>query len=339
MRTPLCCRLGLRVPLIQAPMNWATDARLVAAVSNAGGLGSLGPNAGASEPVADPRVTGERLRREIRETRRLTDRPFAVNVPIGSGNARAYSDGAIDILLEERVGIAIVCMGGPDVYTARLKAAGVFVIHAVASVRHARKAEEAGVDAVVAEGFDGGGHSGFDELPMAVLVPQVVEAVRLPVIAAGGVVDGRGLVMALAAGAEAAYMGSRFLASLEAPIHDDVKQAIVAAGDTDTTSWGRRTGVARTLRNAFARRYRELELAGASREELDGHVDDYSGRPGGRRVAGLKHGDLEQGEIYLGAGAGMIRDVLSCAEIIERTMQEAELTIGRLQRLRRSGED
>lgn len=325
MPTELCRRLGIEAPIIQAPMNWATDACLVAAVSAAGGLGTLGPNAGREVAVAsaDPAVTGDRLRREIRGVRRLTSKPFAVNFPIGHGANRIFSDRAVEVAIEEGIAIAIIVMGSPEVYTDRLKKAGVFVIHAVGSAKHAKKAESHGCDAVVAEGFEAGGHSGFDELPMSVLVPQVVDAVRIPVIAAGGITDGRGLVMALATGAGAAYMGTRFLATIESPIHRSVKEALVAADDSATVSWGRRTGIARTLRNAFTDRFREMELSGATAVELNALIADYKTMPGGRRVGGLRGGDLEQGEVYAGAGAGMIRDVLTCAEVIERTLAQA----------------
>ena len=222
----------------------------------------LGPNAGDEPASADPRQMGERLRRQIKAIRAATARPFAVNVPIGRGGNRVFSDRSIEVLIEEGVRIAIIVTGSPEVYTTRLKQAGVFVIHAVASVKHARKAESCGVDAVVAEGFDAGGHSGFDEIPTASLVPQVAEACAIPVIAAGGIVDGRGLVAALGYGAQAVYMGTRFMATVECPIHDKVKQAIVAALDTGSTSWGRSTEVARTLKNRFTEEYRRRELSG-----------------------------------------------------------------------------
>jgi enoyl-[acyl-carrier protein] reductase II len=322
MRTDLCQRLGIAAPIIQAPMNWATDWRLVSAVSAAGGLGTLGPNAGATEPSPDPQVTGERLRAQIAAVRAATDRPFAVNIPIGRGGGRIFSDRALEIVVEEKVPVVVVATGSPDVYTARLKAAGIFVMHAIASVRHALKAQDAGVDAVVAEGFDGGGHSGFSELPMAVLVPQVVDAVRIPVVGAGGIVDGRGLVTALAGGAQAVYMGTRFMACEEAPIHRNVKDALVAADDIGTLSWGRTTEVARTLANPFARRFREMELAGVGAKELHDFIAHYPPGPN-RRVGGLIKGDMEEGEIYAGAGAGMIREVLPAAQIIARTVAQA----------------
>ncbi|MFN8533922.1 MAG: nitronate monooxygenase [Dehalococcoidia bacterium] len=333
IRTRLTEQLGIAVPIIQAPMNWATDPRFVAAVSNAGGLGVLGPNAGVAEPTPDPAAVGERLRRLIREIRSLTDRPFAVNFPIGRGADRAFSDATVAVAVEEHAPIAIVVEGSPEVYTETLKAAGIFVMHAIGNVRHAHKAEACRVDAVIAEGYEAGGHSGFDELPVSVLVPQVAAAVRIPVIAAGGIVNGQGLVSALALGAQAVSMGTRFMATRECPIHTDIKAAIVAASDQSTLSWGRTTEVARTFRNAFAEQYRRLELGGASPDELRQFVRSYDRIPGGRRVGGLKHGDLEQGEIYLGAGAGMIGDVLSCAEVIEQTMAEAHAILERLNSL------
>lgn len=330
MMTPLCRALGMKCPIIQAPMNWATDAALVAAVSNAGGLGVLGPNAGGEPASADARQTGERLRRQIQAIRAASSRPFAVNVPIGRGGSRAFSDRSIEVLIQEGVRIAIIVTGSPEVYTPRLKQAGVFVIHAVASVKHAQKAESCGVDAVVAEGFDAGGHSGFDEVPTASLVPQVAQACKVPVIAAGGIVDGRGLVASLGYGAQAVYMGTRFMATAECPINDKVKQAIVSAIDTGSVSWGRSTEVARTLKNRFTDEYRRLELSGATREELHRFIADYTRMPGGRRVAGLRGGDLDDGEVYLGTGVGLIRDVVTCADVINRTMKEAHDTISRV---------
>jgi enoyl-[acyl-carrier protein] reductase II len=328
--TPLCRTLGIAQPIIQAPMNWATDARLVAAVSNAGGLGVLGPNAGAEPISADVAAVGERLRRQIQAARRLTTRPFAVNVPIGRGGNRPYSDRSIEVLIEEGVRVAIIVTGSPEVYTGKLKAAGLFVIHAVASVKHALKAQECGCDAVVAEGFDAGGHSGHDEIPTATLVPQVVDACRIPVIAAGGFVDGRGVVAALGYGAQAVYMGTRFMATVECPIHDNVKQALVRALDTGTVSWGRKTEIARTLRNDFTARYLELEHSGATREELHAFIADYNKAGGGRRVAGLRGGDLAQGEVYAGASVGLIRDILPAAEVIARVMNDARATAERV---------
>lgn len=337
MQTALSRQLGISHPIIQAPMNWGTDARLVGAVCTAGGLGTLGPNAGAHTPSNDPQVTGERLREQIRQVRAITGKPFAVNVPIGRGGARVFSDRAVDTVIEERVPIVIVATGSPAVYTAKLKQAGCFVVHAVASVKHAQKAESEGVDAVVAEGFDGGGHSGFAEIPTFALVPQVVRAIGIPVIAAGGIVDGKGLVMGLTVGAQAVYMGTRFMACEEAPVHDAVKKAIVDADDLSTISWGRTTEIARTLANRFATSLRERELAGTSAHDLHAYVADYQAAAN-RRIGGLLNGDLDEGEIYMGSGAGLVCEVLPAASIINRSIDEAAEIIRRLTRFENGGE-
>jgi NAD(P)H-dependent flavin oxidoreductase YrpB (nitropropane dioxygenase family) len=313
-------------------MTWATGAELVAAVSNAGGVGSIGPNADQREIVRGVRETAEHLRQVIRRVRNLTDRPFIVNCPIGRGPARAYSDAGVEVMIEERVPAASIVMGSPEIYTGRLKAAGILVLHAVASVKHARKAEDAGVDVVIAESFDGGGHSGFDELPLSVLVPLVRRAVRIPVLAGGGLVDGRGLVAALALGADGVYMGTRFMATRECPVHPAVKQAILDAGDTATVSWGRKVGVVRTLRNRYALRARELEEGGGSLEELQRHMASHP-TYGSRNYAGLQAGDLEEGEIDLGAGAGLIQDLPPAGELVGRIVAEAEAEIERLRAL------
>lgn len=304
-------------------MNWATDARLVAAVSAAGGLGTLGPNAGATEPSTSPDTTGERLREQIRQVRARTDKPFAVNIPIGRGGMRVFSDRAVQVVCEERVPIVFVATGSPAVYTSTLREAGVFVVHAIAAVKHARKAEAEGVDAIVAEGFDGGGHSGFAEIPSMALVQQVVRAVNIPVIAAGGIVDGAGLVMAGAAGAQAVYMGTRFMAVEESPVHPRVKRAIVEADDTATLSWGRTTEVARTLANRFATTFREKELSGMPAAELHAYIADYQASAN-RRIGGVIEGDLDEGEIYMGVGAGLIDEILTSAEVIHGSVAQAQ---------------
>lgn len=337
LRTRFTELARIRHPVVQAAMTWVTNAELVAAVSRAGGLGSIGPNAGGwREPTRDVAETAERLRTEIRRTRALTAEPFAVNVPIGRGDGRAYSDACIRVAVEERVPIVSTVMGSPDVYTSALQEVGIVVLHAVASVRHAVKAEAAGVDAVIAESFDGGGHSGFDEIPLAALVPQVLDAVDIPVLAAGGIVDGRGFAAALALGADGIYMGTRFMATTECNLHPDVKQAIVAATDASTLSWGRTAGVARTLRNRFALAVREMERSSASPEQIQQFIRDHASHLS-RGYAGLVAGDLEEGEIWLGAGAGMIREVLPAGEVVERVVGEAETVLERVRALWAAG--
>jgi len=332
-QTRIVNMLGIRYPIVQAPMNWATNAELAAAVSNAGGLGTLGPNAGVDTPTDDPKETAERMRRQIRRVRELTDRPFAVNFPIGRGEGRKFSDRCIETAIEERIPIAITATGSPEVYTRKLKDAGITVIHAVASVYHAQKAEACGVDIVVAEGYDGGGHSGFDQTPTMTLIPSVARAVKIPVIGAGGIADARGFLAALCLGAEAVYMGTRFLATTECPIHDNVKQMIVRSGDNATVSWGRTLEVARSLKNRFTERYLELELSGASREELAAFIRSYDkfGPGVSRRMGGLKFGDIEEGELYCGAGAALVDSILPAGEVVKKIVSEAEQLMRRLQ--------
>ena len=325
-RTRICELLGIEHPIIQAPMNWITGANLAAAVSNAGGLGTMGPNAGATAITQDVTLTGERLRNEIRKAKTLTEKPFAVNFPIGFGEFRAFTDRCIEVALEEGIPVAIVSMGSPEIYTGRLKQAGVRVLHIVASVRHAGKAEGAGVDAVVAQGYEAGGHSGVDELPTLVLVPQVVNAVRIPVIAAGGIADARGVVAALALGAEAVYMGTRFVATHECDAHPDMKQAVVTANDTSTISWGRKLGVGigRSLRNEFTRKYLEMESSGASFEDLGSLVLAHP------MMNSLVRGDLINSEAPCGAAAGLIKGIVSAREIIESIAAEVPEILAKL---------
>jgi enoyl-[acyl-carrier protein] reductase II len=323
MKSRIIDIFGIKYPIIQAPMNWATDAKLVASVSEAGGLGTLGPNAGSEFPTSDVKITGLRLLDQIDKIRNLTNKPFAVNFPIGHGNGRKFSDECIEVAIKKRIPIAITSTGSPEVYTQKLKKAGIVVVHAVSSVYHARKAEYLGVDAIVAEGFDGGGHSGFDEIPTMSLIPQIVDAVDIPVIAAGGICESRGFMAAFCLGAEGVYMGTRFLASEESPIHTMVKQALVEAGDNSTVSWGRRTGVARTLKNKFSEQIRMLELQGTSDEGIQNFIQDYNNVVG-RRAGGLIHADLENGEIFCGTGVGLIKEVLPSKMIIDTIMNEAK---------------
>ncbi|MDO8491463.1 MAG: nitronate monooxygenase, partial [Dehalococcoidia bacterium] len=262
LKTRLCELLGIEYPIIQAPMNWITGADLVAAVSSAGGIGTLGPNAGQKTPTTDPIEVGERLRAQIRKVRSITDKPFIVNIAVGSGDAKKFSDAYVRVAIEERVAAAITVMGGPQVYTKTLKDAGVKVMHAVTTVRHAVRAEAEGVDVVICEGIDGGGHLGAEDHTVMTLTPQVVDAVKIPVVAGGGIVDSRGLVAALALGAEAVYMGTRFLVTKESDAHPNMKEAVLKAGDSDTVVVGKRTGTGmfRLIKNKFSLKYQEMEL-------------------------------------------------------------------------------
>ena len=315
IRTRITELLGIERPIVQGGMQNVGVAELASAVSNAGGLGIL---------TALTQPSPEALSAEIERCRSMTDRPFGVNLTvfptINSPDYRAYAQAIVDsgVKIVETAETSAVA----EIWEI-FKASGLKIIHKCTSVRHALSAERKGVDAISIDGFECAGHPGEDDVGGLVLIPAAASKVKIPLIASGGIADGRGLVAALALGAHGVNMGTRFCATVEAPIHERVKQAIVAAGDNATLSWGRRIGVARTLRNAFTTRFRELELGGASAEELKAFIDAYDAVPGGRRVGGLRAGDLEQGEVYMGAGAGMISEILTCAEVIERTMSEA----------------
>lgn len=344
MKTRITELLGIRAPILQASMAWITDARLAAAVSEAGGLGTIGPNAGCTTVTRDPVETGERLREQIRECRRRTERPFAVNFVVGVlGWDRQYSDRCVEVGIEEGVPVAVVSQGNPLVYTERLKRAGMKVIHVCSTVRHAIKAEEAGADAVIVSGTEGGGHSGFDQMTTFCLVPQAVEAVRIPVIAGGGVVDARGLAAALALGAEGVYMGTRFIATQECPAHPNVKRAILEAGDTSTVAvrhgspWPdrdarrgdrgfveERRGSVRLLVNDFLKKILAERGGRLSFEEALSDSDGSDIQTQSERtIAAFLHGDLKNNTITASQGSGLIRDIPSCRELVETMMTGA----------------
>ena len=351
MRTRMTDLLGIEYPIIQASMAWITDAELAAAVSEAGGLGTIGPNAGSTAVTSGIVETGERLREQIRRCKKLTDRPFAVNFLVGvMGWDRDFSDQCVKVGVEERVPVAIVSQGSPALYTERLKNAGMKVVHVCSTVRHVRKAEAMGVDAVVASGTEGGGHSGFDQITTLCLIPQAVDAVKIPVIAGGGIMDARGLMGALSLGAEGVYMGTRFMATKECPTHPNVKRAILEATDTSTMAIRHgspvptdderrgdrgfveeRRGSLRMLLNDFSREvlaraggdvaFEEAwNTPGASEESPDSN----------RTVAAFVFGDLEDNAISAGQGAGMIDDIPTCRELIERMVGGVEPLLERL---------
>ena len=351
MRTRLTELLGIRYPIIQASMAWITDAVLAAAVSEAGGLGTIGPNAGCTTITKDVGQTGERLREQIRKCKELTDRPFAVNFVVGVvGWDRDYSDRCLEVGIEEEVPVAIVSQGNPLVYTQRLRDAGVKVIHVGSTVRHVQKAEEAGVDAVIVSGTEGGGHSGFDQMTTLCLVPQATDAVRIPVIAGGGIVDARGLMAALALGAEGVYMGTRFMATEECPTHPNVKQAILETIDTSTMAIRHgspaspnrakggdggfveeRRGSIRLLLNDFAREVLAVQGTGVSFEEIIAATGSPEENPeSNRTIAAFLNGNLENNTITASQGSGLIHDVPTCRGLIDRMIAEAMPILDRL---------
>jgi enoyl-[acyl-carrier protein] reductase II len=303
-------------------MNWITGAGLAASVSNAGGLGTLGPNAGADTVTTDVAETGERLRRQIRKVKSLTSRPFAVNFPIGvegieqAEGGRKYSQRCIEVALEEGIPIAITSVGSPSVYTQVLKDAGIKVLHAVSTVSQAKKAEETGVDAVICEGYEGGGHKALTELTTMALIPMTADAVKIPVIAGGGIVDARGVVAALALGADGVYMGTRFIATRECDAHPRVKQAVLEAYDACTVSVKKWIMFGRDLKNAFTQKYLGMVEAGAPDEEVLRFLGNHTTHQA------MVQGDIDEGEVPCGQDAGIINDLLSAAEVIERIVAE-----------------
>ena len=315
----LCNLLGIRYPIIQAPMNWITGAELVAAVSNAGGLGTIGPNAGAKTITHDVEETAERLRLQIRKVKSLTKAPFAVNFPIGfkgqeGEGGRAFSQRCVEAALEEGIQVAITSVGGPDVYTETFKKAGVKVLHAVSTAKHAKKAEEKGVDAVVCEGYEGGGHKATTGLTTFVLVPMAADVVRIPVIAGGGVADARGVVAALALGADGVYVGTRFMATVESDAHPKVKEALLKSDDTSTVAVNKWMIEARDLRNNFTSKFQQLREAGKSDEvmELMNKQSLYQS---------LVLGDTEESEVSCGENVGMINSILSAKEVVDNMIK------------------
>jgi enoyl-[acyl-carrier protein] reductase II len=305
IRTALCELLGITHPIIQGGMAWAASAELAAAVSTAGGLGIVG--AGNAPPEA--------IRQELRRARALTDRPIGANVPLFTAGAQE----ALRVFVEEGVSVVTVGGGNAGPYVAPLQQAGIRVIPVVASVALARRMARLGVDALIAEGMESGGHIG--DVATLPLVPQVVDAVDIPVIAAGGFADGRGLAAALALGAAGVQMGTRFICTTECPAHERYKQRIVRAHDRATLTTGDSFGhPVRSIRGPFVRRLEALERAGISEEE-------FVSFGAGTLRAAIVDGDVDQGSVMAGQSAGLVDDVLPVADLIERIVAQAEATI------------
>jgi len=328
-RTSVCDLLRIEYPIIQAPMNWITCAELAAAVSSAGGLGVLGPNAGESIETSDAVETGERLRRQIRKVRSLTDKPFGVNLMTSfadhADSSRAFSEKCLAVIVEEAVPVVILAGSGPKEYTERLKEKGMRVVYRPLrpNVEAAVEAEAAGVDAVVAVGFEGGGHAGYDRIPTFVLIPQIVDAVRIPVVAGGGIMDGRGMAAALCLGAGGAFMGTRFIVTTECTAHQNVKEAILSACDCSTVTVAGTVGMLRALKTPLIERCVELEARGGSLQDISNLY-----RPG--YAKGMVHGDTTEGAFVCGAGAGLIGEITGAGDVVRDMVKEAEQVIARL---------
>ena len=301
MKTEITELLGIEYPVIQGGMAWVAECHLAAAVSNAGGLGLIAAGGAPAEWV----------REQIRETKKLTDKPFGVNIML----MNPESEKVAKVIVEEGVKVVTTGAGSPEKYMADWKAAGVKVIPVIASVALAKRMERCGADAVVAEGMESGGHIG--EATTMTLVPQVVDALNIPVIAAGGIADGRGLAAAFMLGACGVQMGTRFVATKECWAHQNYKDKILKAKDIDTKVTGRSTGhPVRALRNEMTKQYLDLEKKGATLEELEYLT------LGGLRKA-VVEGDVKNGSVMSGQIAGMIKEELTCREVIENIVAEA----------------
>lgn len=303
---------GTRYPIVQAGMVWVSGWKLCAAVSAAGALGLIGAGS----------MKAELLREHIRKANAaLTEQqPFGVNVPLQRTDVAEL----LDVCMQEGVRIVFTSAGNPALHTERLRAAGVTVVHVVPSAALARKAEIRGVDAVVCEGTEAGGHNGVDELPTFVLIPQVRDAVQIPVLAAGGIVDGRGMAAALALGADGVQIGTRFAVTVESSAADRYKQAVLAAGEADTVLSLKNIGPARMLKNPFALRCIDYERRGAAPEE----TRELLGAQRERR--GIFEGDWDEGQLEAGMGAAMIREIPPAAAVVERLISECLTVTARL---------
>ncbi len=303
---------GIEYPIIQAGMIWASGWRLASAVSNAGGLGLLG--AGSMYPDV--------LLEHIQKCKKATDKPFGVNIPMLYPDI----DKLMEIIVEQGVKIVFTSAGNPKTWTSFLKEKGITVVHVVSSVKFSLKAQEAGVDAIVAEGFEAGGHNGRDETTTMVLIPSVRERIQIPLIAAGGIATGKAMLAAMVLGADGVQVGSRFVASPEASSHDAFKQEVVQAKEGDTQLTLKELAPVRMLKNKFYQDVQRAYSEGASTEELK----TLLGRARAKR--GMFEGDLDEGELEIGQVSGLIHDIKPAAEIVQDLMSEFHLAKQEVQR-------
>ena len=305
MKNNITQLFGIKYPLVQAGMVWNSGYKLAAAVSNAGGLGLIG--AGSMHP--------EVLKEHIQKCKKATDKPFGVNVPMLYPEIQII----MDILVEEEVKIVFTSAGNPKTWTSFLQSKGITVVHVVSSVKFALKAQAAGVDAVVAEGFEAGGHNGREETTTFTLIPMVKEKIRIPLIAAGGIATGRGMLAAMILGADGVQVGSRFVASLESSAHQKFKEEVVDAEDGDTKLTLKEITPVRLLKNDFFDKVQELYQTNPSKEQLQ----ELLGR--GRAKKGMFEGDLKNGELEIGQVAGLIHKIKPAADIVREIIEEFEM--------------
>ena len=320
MKTRITELLGIRYPIIQGGMMWVGRAEMAAAVSNAGGLGIL---------TALTQPTPEALATEIERCRTLTDQPFGVNLTLlPSINPPPYEQ-YLDVIIASGVKVLETAGNNPGEYIARAKAAGMTVIHKCVAVRHALKAQSLGVDAVSIDGFECAGHPGEDDVPGLVLIPLAARRLQVPVIASGGIADGDGMAAALALGAEGVNMGTRFCATREAPIHENIKRALVGATERDTRLIFRTLhNTARVLRNPISEEVVSIEQRGNAKFEDIRHLV-----AGARGRAALESGASDDGIVTAGQCVGLIDDIPTCAELLERMVRDCRAALDRARTL------
>jgi enoyl-[acyl-carrier protein] reductase II len=302
--------LNIQHPIIQAGMVWVSGWKLASAVSNNGGLGLIG--AGSMKP--------DLLREHIQKCKAATDKPFGVNIPLLRGDAIEL----INTTIEKDVKIVFTSAGHPSRHIDLLKKNDITVIHVCSNIKQALKSENAGCDAVVGEGVEAGGHNGPDELTTFCLIPQLVDAVKIPVIAAGGIADGRGIAAALTLGAEGVQIGTRFAATIESSAHEVYKQNIVASKDTGTTLVLKKIGMARLIKNEWSKLVQKAEATGADEADLKNLLGEK------RERLGIFEGDAEQGMMEAGQSSGLINEILSVEDLMKNLLAQYDNTIARL---------
>lgn len=310
VQNKICSLFGIRYPIIQGGMVWCSGWKLAAAVSNAGGLGLIG--SGSMHP--------DMLRDHITKCREATENPFGVNIPL----MYPQIEEIMKIVIDEKVPVVFTSAGNPKSWTATLKKEGITVAHVVSSSRFARKAAEAGVDAIVAEGFEAGGHNGREETTTLTLIPQVRAATGLPLIAAGGIATGAGMAAAFALGSEGVQVGTRFALTVESSASDAFKQRCIELNEGDTLLSLKKVSPTRLVKNEFFQQVQELEERGASADELR----ELLGR--GRAKKGIFEGDLTEGELEIGQIASHIREILPAGEVVRSMIEEYHQTLKHL---------
>ncbi len=297
----------IKYPIIQAGMVWVSGWRLASAVSNCGGLGLIG--SGSMKP--------DLLREHIQKCKNATEIPFGVNIPL----LRKDVEDLIDVTLDEHIKIIFSSAGNPAKYIEKFKAKKCTVVHVVPSVKHGLKAQSVGCDAVVGEGVEAGGHNGADEITTFALIPQLVDALDIPVIAAGGIADGRGILAALALGAEGVQIGTRFAVTNESSASENYKKAVCESGDNSTTLVLKKIGMARMLKNNFSQRAIELENLGATEDDLRRLLGSK------RERLGIFEGDNKEGMMEAGQGSGLIKEIISVQELFTKLLNEVDFSL------------